>query len=125
MAEWNNYLITMTNQDEQFFEKLGSRIKTLREEQNMTQVQLADLLGIRQQVIATYELGTRRIPASMIPDLAQILGISIETLFGMNNGTKRRGPSPKLQQQIEQLQRLPKSKQKFVSEFLETVLQQA
>lgn len=37
----------------------------------------------------------------------------------------KRGPTPKLQRQLERLSRLPKAKQKFVSEMLDTVLQQA
>jgi hypothetical protein len=37
----------------------------------------------------------------------------------------KRGPAPKLQQQIERIQKLPKSRQRFVMEMLDTVLQQA
>jgi hypothetical protein len=40
-------------------------------------------------------------------------------------GVAKRGPTPKLQRQLERLSRLPKAKQKFVSEMLDTVLQQA
>ncbi|MBI5618404.1 MAG: PIN domain-containing protein [Gammaproteobacteria bacterium] len=39
--------------------------------------------------------------------------------------TPRRGPAPKLQRQIERIQELPKPKQRFVMEMLETVLAQA
>jgi hypothetical protein len=37
----------------------------------------------------------------------------------------KRGPAPKLQQQIERITELPKFKQRFVSEMLDTVLAQA
>jgi hypothetical protein len=37
----------------------------------------------------------------------------------------KRGPTPKLQRQLEQLQDLPRSQQRFVSQMLDTVLQQA
>jgi hypothetical protein len=37
----------------------------------------------------------------------------------------KRGPAPKLQQQIERIQRLPRSKERFVTEMLDTVLAQA
>lgn len=40
-------------------------------------------------------------------------------------GKAKRGPSPKLQQHMEQISRLPKPKQKLVLEMLETVLAQA
>ena len=36
----------------------------------------------------------------------------------------KRGPAPKLQQQLEQVSRLPKAQQKFVTQMLDTVLQQ-
>jgi hypothetical protein len=38
---------------------------------------------------------------------------------------KRRGPAPKLQQQIERIQQLPRPQQKFVMQMLDTVLLQA
>ncbi len=37
----------------------------------------------------------------------------------------KRGPASKLQQQIEQIQQLPRAKQRFVTEMLDTVIQQA
>lgn len=37
----------------------------------------------------------------------------------------KRGPAPKLQQQIERIQRLPRAKQRFVMEMIDTVLAQA
>jgi hypothetical protein len=38
---------------------------------------------------------------------------------------EKRGPAPKLQQQIERIQQLPRPQQKFVMRMLDTVLQQA
>lgn len=50
----------------------------------------------------------------------------MDELLGLKNGTGKRRPAPKLQQQqIERLSRLPKAKQKFVMEMLEGVLGQA
>lgn len=49
----------------------------------------------------------------------------VEELLGENAKPGKRGPAPKLQRQIEQLQRLPKTKQRFVMEMLDTVLQQS
>jgi len=37
----------------------------------------------------------------------------------------KRGPKSKFELQIEQVHKLPRTKQKFVSEMLETVIQQA
>lgn len=46
-----------------------------------------------------------------------------EKLFFKQRSPAKRGPAPKLQQQIERIQKLPKSRQRFV--MLDTVLQQA
>ncbi|GAB3060881.1 hypothetical protein GCM10027214_27410 [Stenotrophomonas tumulicola] len=37
----------------------------------------------------------------------------------------KRGPAPKLQQQLERINQLPKAKQKMVSEVLDSLLAQA
>ena len=37
---------------------------------------------------------------------------------------KKRGPAPKLQQQMDRIAKLPKAKQKFVIEMLDAMLQQ-
>lgn len=64
-------------------------------------------------------------PVSALPVLARYLGVSLEELIGDQPRPAKRGPAPKLQQQLERLRQLPKAKQKFVVEMLETVLRQA
>jgi transcriptional regulator with XRE-family HTH domain len=110
-----------------FFIALGARIAELRKSQGITQMQMAETLGVSQQTINSYEVARRRLPVSALPTLADILGTTVDELLGGTAGTKKnkRGPMPKLQRQIEQVARLPKTKQKFVSEMLETVIQQA
>jgi transcriptional regulator with XRE-family HTH domain len=98
-----------------FFEQLGQRIANLRKTQNMTQGQLAEHLGISQQHMASFEKGSRKVPASMLPVLAQLFGISVDELVGLKDTAAKRGPMPKLQRQIEQVALLPKAKQKFVT----------
>lgn len=63
--------------------------------------------------------------ASMLPKLAQLFGISVDELVGMEDKPAKRGLVPKLLREIEQVALLPKANQKFVSEMLETVIQQA
>ena len=114
----------MIHTEKRFFQDLGTRVAQLRKEQNLTQMQLAELLGISQQMVASYEVGRRRIPLSLLQRLAQGLAVPVDALLGTGTTTNR-GPTPKLQQQLERLSRLPRAKQRFVSEILETVLQQA
>jgi transcriptional regulator with XRE-family HTH domain len=108
----------MTQDEKLFFKQLGARIAELREAQNITQVQLAETLGVSRQTVNAYEMGHRRIPASSLPTLA----VSIEELLGTQPAAKNRGQAPK---QIERIQRLPKAQQRFVMQMLDTVLAQA
>jgi transcriptional regulator with XRE-family HTH domain len=126
MALIHPWTTAMTPKDKQFYEALGGRIAQFRKAQSLTQQQLAERLGISQQTMAHYEVGRLRVPVSMLPELSEVLAVSFEELLGNapEAGKGKRGPASKLQQQIEQVRHLPRTKQKFVSEMLETVLKQ-
>lgn len=116
----------ITPDDKQFFKELGSRIAQLRKDAGLSQQTVADQLGIAQQTLAHYEVGRLRVPASLLPRFAQLFNVRGDDLLGLNTaGAGKRGPTPKLQQQIERIGQLPKAKQRFVMEMLETVLTQA
>jgi transcriptional regulator with XRE-family HTH domain len=117
---------TMSQEEKKFFRELGARVAQLRKEQGLTQTQLAELLNTTQQQIASYEGARLRIPVSLLPRLARVLGTAVETLIGESQPqTAKRGPTPKLQQQLERLSALPKPKQRAVMEVLEAMLAQA
>ncbi|MEI9997622.1 MAG: helix-turn-helix transcriptional regulator [Rhizomicrobium sp.] len=109
--------------DMRFYEALGARIAEARKAQNMTQVQLAEELGIAQQTLAHYEVGRVRVAAALVPRLAHVLAVSVEDLLGDASRPSRRGPAPKLLQQIERIQRLPRSRQRFIMQMIDTALQ--
>ena len=56
-----------------FFQTVGTRIAQARKDADLTQVQLADALAIPQPQLASYEVGRRRVPVSMLPRLARAL----------------------------------------------------
>lgn len=127
MASLNFGVAAVTPDEKVFYQTLGQRIAGLRKEQNITQVQLAQTLGIAQQTLAHYEVGRLRVAVAMLPTLAKALSIPIEELLGETGQANKgkRGPAPKLQQQLEQISQLPKAKQRFVMDMLDTVIQQA
>jgi transcriptional regulator with XRE-family HTH domain len=113
----------VTDDEEDFYRELGHRIATLRRERGLTQVQLAKTLGISQQHMLSFEKGRRRMLAGALPALCKALGVSLEELLGDAPKPGRRGPTPKLQRQLEQLSRLPRAQQQVVSKMLDAVLQ--
>ncbi|GLS28293.1 hypothetical protein GCM10007877_40130 [Marinibactrum halimedae] len=105
---------------------MGKRIATLRKEHGFTQVQLAEAIGVSQQTLAHYEVGRLRMAVSTLQTLCQTLDVSIDELVNepKKPSKNKRGPTPKLQQQLEQISQLPRTKQKFISEMLDALIQQ-
>lgn len=75
----------MIKDDRVFFQELGQRVARLRKEQDMTQRELGSYLGISQQHMASFEKGIRKMPASMLPLLAELFDISVDELVGFNS----------------------------------------
>lgn len=126
MESHQPWMIVMTQDEKDYFKELGSRLAQLRKDAKLTQVQLAETLGISQQMVASYEVGRRRIPVSMLPALAQALKVQVDALLGgATKAQSKRGPASQLQRSIERISELPKPKQRFVMEMLDTVLAQA
>lgn len=116
----------ITTEERDFFIALGERIAQFRKARGITQVQLAETLGVSQQTIQAYEVGRRRIQVSTLPVVARTLSVSLEDLFGESDTSPRkRGPAPKWQKQIEAIAQLPRAKQQFVAQVLDSVIAQA
>lgn len=112
----------MKNPD--FYRQLGSRIAQRRKALGLTQTDLAQELGIAQQTMAHYEGGTARIAVATLPTLARVLRVSIEELIGspIQHRAGKRGPQPKIARQLQQIEALPKAKQRAITQVLDSVL---
>ena len=115
----------MTQDEKAFFKAMGVRIAERRKDSSITQVQLAAMMEVSQQTVASWEVGRRGVPVSLMPSLARALGSSVDALVGEKADLAKRGPAPKLRQQMERVSQLPKPKQRMVMEMLEAVLAQA
>jgi len=96
----------------------------LRKVFNITQRQSAKSLEISQQLIATYEAETWKIPASMLPPVARLFSVSREELIGKEKLWVKRGPTSILQREMEQVGSMSRAKQKFIAEMLEALIKQ-
>lgn len=65
------------------------RIRDLREDRDLKQRQLAELLNCSQQVYSNYELGQRDIPTDILIRLAQFYDVSVDYLLGLTSNPKR------------------------------------
>jgi transcriptional regulator with XRE-family HTH domain len=117
--------VPMTQDEKMFFKAVGIRIANARNAIPMTQVQLAEAMGVSQQTIASWEVGRRGVAIAALPLLARTLALSVEALVGVPTplGQGKRGPQPRLLQQVERIQRLPRPQQRFVMQMIDTALQ--
>jgi transcriptional regulator with XRE-family HTH domain len=106
-------------------QQLGERLRALREAREMTQVQLADLLGTYPANISSIEHGTRGVTIHQVAKLATALQTSADELLGLDRVTPARG-RPRggaLGSRLARLAALPRSKQRAVIEMLDAYLE--
>ena len=64
------------------------RLKDLREDNDLTQKDVAKLLLITQQQYSLYEKGYRDIPTSALITLAKLYNVSVDYILGVNDDPK-------------------------------------
>ena len=64
---------------------LYKRIRDLREDKDLTQKQMAEMLNCSQQVYSNYELGQRDIPTEVLIRLAEIHNVTTDYILGIGN----------------------------------------
>ena len=69
------------------------RIKDLREDKDMLQKDVAELLNISQTNYSKYELGKINIPIETLKKMAILFGTSVDYLLGLTNEVK---PYPRI-----------------------------
>lgn len=61
------------------------RIRNLREDRDLTQKAMADILHCSQQVYSNYELGQRDIPTELLIKLSKFHQVSVDYILGLTN----------------------------------------
>ncbi len=64
------------------------RLRDLREDNDLTQTQVAELLGIQQTVYSRYERGIQNIPLEFLLFLADYYRVSTDYILGRTNNPR-------------------------------------
>ena len=97
----------------------GTVLRKVRKSRGVTQVQLAEKLGVTQATIARYEKGIMTPEVRRIAQVAKVLGVSVQELFEekevrpIPQSTRAHGNSRKAKMQ-ELFEKLPPSDQKAI-----------
>ena len=62
-----------------------NRLRDLREDRDLKQRDIAELLKVHQTTYSDYELGRLNIPVAVLHTLADFYGVSIDYLLGRTN----------------------------------------
>lgn len=66
------------------------RIRGLREDKDLTQKQIADLLGVAQTTYSQYELNKRPMPIDYLIALCKYYNVSADYILGFTNIKNRK-----------------------------------
>lgn len=107
-------------------EAVGQRIARIRKERGLTQVELAEKIGIIQSLISDYETDRLRLSAEMAVRFALALDVTTDDLLQPKlKRTSAKKPSLKVMRRVEQIESLPPRKQAVVLSALDSILRGA
>jgi transcriptional regulator with XRE-family HTH domain len=91
---------------------LGTRLRSLRQQRGITQVELAAAMRLTQSNVSAIERGARGITIHQVVELAKILRVSADEVLGLASATANKGaPAPKdrrILRRLQLIERLPK-----------------
>lgn len=70
------------------------RLRELREQNGLTQNEIAQILQTRQEQYSKYELGRREIPVHHLVTLARFYRVSTDYILGLDKGKSRKANHP-------------------------------
>jgi transcriptional regulator with XRE-family HTH domain len=101
---------------------VGSRLAEARRRAGLTQVEMAEKLGVTQQVITFWEREAPAPRAEMLPKIAVLLNISIDELLGISKEGVKKGPVSRLERQFNEVGKLPKRQQEKILGVVDALL---
>lgn len=104
--------------------QVGARLAARRKERGLTQIELAQKLGVTQAVLSKYERGEVRLTAQTLIRLSENLSISIDELLGRKGKTQVQAvvPGKRLLRRLSKFEALPKRKQEALLQTIDAVL---
>lgn len=104
--------------------EIGARLRGLRVEQGVSQVNLAKLIGTHQTAISQVEVGRRGVSVQQIVKLARALKVTPDRILGEGHSVQRvnRLRNGKLLRRLERIETLPPAKQRVLLQMLDAFI---
>jgi len=101
------------------FKEIGKKIQQARDDKGLTQVELAQALGITQAGLSNYELGKRRLYLHQIEQIARTLGKDLEYFIGAENAGSAGTSTPARDRVIRRITNMEGDELKDLEDYLD------
>lgn len=102
----------------------GERLAALRKAAGITQTALAEEIGISQRMMAYYESPSAHPPANLLPAMAAALGVSVDTLLGVETSKRRaKASDTRLQRRMQEIEKMDVRQKRQIMQFLDTFIE--
>jgi transcriptional regulator with XRE-family HTH domain len=104
----------------------GARLHAAREAAGLTQAQVAEKLGMTQTAYALWERREVALRPEQIEEVAKVLHVSVDVLFGRSIPRVRgHGPVGKVRQTFEEVSKLSRRQQQHIVRVIGALITQA
>jgi len=114
----------MSKRKTQEMEGFGQRLAGLRKAAGYTQVEFAAEVDITQRMVAYYEAPDAQAPAHLLPQMAAVLGVSVDVLLGL---AKPRSPkriaSNRLERRLLEIEKLDAKAKRQITQLLDAFIE--
>lgn len=104
------------------YRDIGARVRTLRQERDLTQTELAKILGTTQTAVSEIERGNRGLTVQQLVKLSRALKTSPDGILGEENGHQPRPKSAKILRRLHRVEQLPEPQQDAVLKIIDGVI---
>lgn len=102
----------------------GVRLRELREAAGVSQTALAAEIGVSPRMMAYYEGPKSHPPSDLLPAMAAALGVTVETLLGVEVSKRKAKPTDtRLHRRLQQLDQLDPTEKRQALQLLDAFIE--
>jgi transcriptional regulator with XRE-family HTH domain len=105
-------------------QSFGERLAQLRKTAGYTQVEFAAELAITQRMVAYYEAPDAQAPAHLLPQMAQVLGVSVDVLLGLSElRSPKRIATNRLERRLLEIDKFDPKAKRQITQLLDSFIE--
>lgn len=105
-------------------QSFGERLAQLRKTAGYTQVEFAVEVGITQRMVAYYEAPDAQAPAHLLPQMAHVLGVSVDVLLGLSEQRNpKRIATNRLERRLLEIDKFDPKAKRQITQLLDSFIE--